>query len=187
MKSLEIYVHIPFCVKKCNYCDFLSAPATKEERREYVESLCRQIRSYREASRDYRVVSVFVGGGTPSILEGEQITEIFRAVRETFSIEEGVEITIEMNPGTVSAEKLEAYRAAGINRLSIGLQSADNEELRTLGRIHTFEDFLGTYRMARAAGFGNINVDLISAVPGQTVESFADTLRRTAALSPENA
>ena len=186
MKSLEIYVHIPFCVKKCNYCDFLSAPATKEERREYVESLCRQIRSYREASRDYRVVSVFVGGGTPSILEGEQITEIFRAVRETFSIEEGVEITIEMNPGTVSAEKLEAYRAAGINRLSIGLQSADNEELRTLGRIHTFEDFLGTYRMARAAGFGNINVDLISAVPGQTVESCADTLRRTAALSPEH-
>lgn len=186
MKPLEIYVHIPFCVKKCNYCDFLSAPAPKEEQQEYVKSLCQQIRSYGEAARAYRVISIFIGGGTPSILEGEQMAAVFQAIRDTFSIEERAEITVEMNPGTVSEEKLKGYRAAGINRLSIGLQSADNEELKTLGRIHTFEDFLETYWMARTVGFGNINVDLISAVPGQSAESFEHTLRKTAALSPEH-
>ena len=186
MKPLEIYVHIPFCVKKCNYCDFLSAPASKEERQEYVKSLCKQIRSCGEAARAYRIVSIFIGGGTPSLLEGEQMREIFRAIRDTFFVEEHAEITVEMNPGTVSEEKLKVYQTAGINRLSIGLQSADNGELQVLGRIHTFEDFLETYWMARGMGFGNINVDLISAVPGQSQESFAKTLRKTAELSPEH-
>ena len=186
MKPLEIYVHIPFCVKKCNYCDFLSAPASREARQGYIESLCGQIRSYADAAKAYGVVSIFIGGGTPSLLTGRQIAAVFGAVRETFSVEEDAEITIEMNPGTVSREKLKAYRDVGINRLSIGLQSADDEELKTLGRIHTFADFLETYRMARAEGFGNINVDLMSAIPGQTVESYTRTLRRTVALSPEH-
>lgn len=186
MKPLEIYVHIPFCVKKCNYCDFLSAPAGEQERREYVESLCRQIRSYGDTAKAYRVISIFVGGGTPSILEGDQMAEIFRAVYDTFYIEENAEITIEMNPGTVTEDKLKAYREAGINRLSIGLQSADNRELEVLGRIHTFEDFLETYRMTRKAGFNNINVDLMSAVPGQTNESYIRTLRAVAELEPEH-
>lgn len=186
MKPLEIYVHIPFCVRKCNYCDFLSAPASKKERQEYIESLCGEIRSYGETARAYRVVSIFIGGGTPSILEGEQMTAVFEAIRDTFFIEESAEITVEVNPGTVSKEKLKAYRLAGINRLSIGLQSADNGELKILGRIHTFEDFLETYRLARSAGFGNINVDLISAIPGQSAESFEKTLRKTAELSPEH-
>ncbi|MCI8320514.1 MAG: radical SAM family heme chaperone HemW [Dorea sp.] len=186
MKPLEIYVHIPFCVKKCNYCDFLSAPSTGAQRQKYVESLCGHIRSCGETAKAYRVVSIFIGGGTPSILEGEQIAAIFKAVRDTFYIEESAEITIEMNPGTVTADKLRAYRSFGINRLSIGLQSADDKELRILGRLHTFEDFLKTYRMARGEGFRNINIDLISAVPGQTIESFKRTLLRTVSLSPEH-
>lgn len=186
MRPLEIYIHIPFCVKKCNYCDFLSGPAPEEERQAYAESLCRKVRSYGNLAKAYRVVSIFVGGGTPSILEGEQIKRIFSAVRQTFFIEESAEVTIEVNPGTVTEEKLKTYREAGVNRLSIGLQSVKDEELRLLGRIHSFGDFLETYRMARKEGFGNINVDLISAVPGQTRESWAQTLETAAGLCPEH-
>lgn len=186
MKPLEIYVHIPFCIKKCNYCDFLSAPSIGAERKEYVEGLCRKIRSHGEAFKAYRVVSIFIGGGTPSILEAEQMKAIFSAVRDTFYIEENAEITVEMNPKTVTKDKLKVYQSVGINRLSIGMQSADNKELKILGRIHTFEDFLDTYQMAREEGFQNINIDLISAIPGQTVESFRRTLRKTAELSPEH-
>lgn len=186
MKPLEIYIHIPFCVKKCNYCDFLSAVSTKEERREYVRDLCRTICSHAETAKDYRVISIFIGGGTPSILEEGQIEEIFSALRKTFHIEKTAEITIEMNPGTVSRKKLRCYCDQGINRLSIGLQSVDNEELKLLGRIHTFEDFLHTYRLAREEQFRNINIDLISAIPGQTVESWRHTLRTVADLDPEH-
>lgn len=186
MKPLEVYVHIPFCVRKCNYCDFLSAPASEQERQEYVESLCQQIRSYGEAAKAYRVISIFIGGGTPSILTGEQVAAIFQTLRDIFYIEESAEVTIEMNPGTDTEDKWKTYRDVGINRLSIGLQSADNSELEVLGRIHAYEDFLETYRMARDAGFGNINVDLISAVPGQTTESWEGTLRKVAELAPEH-
>lgn len=186
MRPLELYIHIPFCVRKCQYCDFLSAPSTKEERQEYVEGLCRQIRSYGETAKAYRVVSIFVGGGTPSILEAGQILDIFAAVYDTFAVEAEAEITIEMNPGTVTEEKLAAYKMAGINRLSIGLQSAENEELKILGRIHTYEEFLRTYELARGAGYRNINIDLMSAIPGQTVEGWEETLRKTAELRPEH-
>ncbi len=186
MGPLEIYIHIPFCVRKCNYCDFLSGPSTPEERQKYVESLCQKIRARRDLAEAYSVTSVFFGGGTPSLLETDLLEEIFAALRETFSLEEDAEITIEMNPGTVTAEKLGTYRRLGINRLSIGLQSADDGELKTLGRIHTFEDFLGTYRLAREAGFLNINVDLMSAIPGQTLTSWHKTLTRAADLGPEH-
>lgn len=186
MKPLEIYIHIPFCVKKCNYCDFLSAPSTEAERQSYVESLCEKIRSYKEIAKAYRVVSVFLGGGTPSILTSEQMRAIFSALYDTFSLGEDAEITTEMNPGTVTEEKLETYKALGINRLSIGLQSVNDEELRLLGRIHTYQEFLDTYHMARKAGFENINIDLISAIPGQTVESWKKTLRTVAELEPEH-
>lgn len=186
MKPLEIYIHIPFCVKKCNYCDFLSASSTETERQKYVESLCREIRSYGETAKAYRVISIFVGGGTPSILEAEQMEKIFRVIYQTFVVKKDAEITIEMNPGTVTKNKLRIYRKIGINRLSIGLQSADNEELQVLGRIHSYEEFLETYRMAREEGFDNINIDLISAVPGQTLESWEKTLRKTAELNPEH-
>lgn len=186
MRPLELYVHIPFCIRKCQYCDFLSGPSSKEERREYVTELCQKIRTYKKLAGSYHVVSIFIGGGTPSILEAEQITAIFEAIRDTFVVDEGAEITVEMNPGTVTEEKLTAYRQAGINRLSIGLQSAKDEELRILGRIHTYEEFLDTYRLAREKGFGNINVDLMSAIPGQTVEEWVDTLQKAAELRPEH-
>lgn len=192
MKELELYIHIPFCVRKCKYCDFLSAPASQRERQAYVDSLCGKIRSYADSAKAYHVVSIFLGGGTPSILEGEQILQIFAAIREAFLVDEDAEITLEANPGTVTGggpasvteEKLAAWRQAGINRLSIGLQSAEDRELKALGRIHTFAEFKETYQAAVAAGFSNMNVDLMSAIPFQTEESWERTLRTVAGLTP---
>ena len=187
-KELELYLHIPFCVSKCRYCDFLSALSGEEQRQIYVERLCRRIRYWSDVIHNYGyvIVSIFVGGGTPSILTEAQITQIFEAVRESFPIREDAEITLEMNPGTDVKDKLPVYRKLGINRLSMGLQSADNEELKCLGRIHTYEDFRQVYQWAREAGFTNINVDLMSAIPGQTLESYEDTLRKVADLEPEH-
>lgn len=187
-KELELYLHIPFCVSKCKYCDFLSAPSGEEQRQIYVERLCRRIRYWSDVIHNYgyEIVSIFVGGGTPSILTEAQITQVFEAVHESFPIREDAEITLEMNPGTDVKDKLPAYRELGINRLSMGLQSADNEELKCLGRIHTYEDFRQVYQWAREAGFTNINVDLMSAIPGQTLESYEDTLRKVADLEPEH-
>ena len=184
MKELELYLHIPFCVKKCNYCDFLSAPAGEETRAAYVDALLEEIRGFDEPE-DYEVVTVFFGGGTPSILPGQAIFRIMEALREKFSFRKGAEITLEANPGTVDKEKLSFYKKAGINRLSFGLQSADAEELKKLGRIHTWEKFLESFQLAREAGFSNINVDLMSALPGQTKESWEKTLRQVLVLQPE--
>ncbi len=185
MKELELYLHIPFCVKKCNYCDFLSAPAEEETRAAYIDALLEEIRGF-EDPEDYEVVTVFFGGGTPSILPGQEIFRIMEALREKFSFRKGAEITLEANPGTVDKEKLSCYKKAGINRLSFGLQSADAEELKKLGRIHTWEKFLESFQLAREAGFSNINVDLMSALPGQTKESWEKTLRQVLALQPEH-
>ena len=185
MKELELYLHIPFCVKKCNYCDFLSAPAEEETRAAYVDALLEEIRGF-EDPEDYEVVTLFFGGGTPSILLGQEIYRIVEALREKFSFRKEAEITLEANPGTVDKEKLSCYKKAGINRLSFGLQSADAEELKKLGRIHTWEKFLESFQLAREAGFSNINVDLMSALPGQTKESWEKTLRQVLALQPEH-
>ena len=187
-KELELYLHIPFCVSKCKYCDFLSAPSGEEQRQIYVERLCRRIRYWSDVIHNYgyEIVSIFVGGGTPSILTEAQITQVFEAVHESFPIREDAEITLEMNPGTDVKDKLPVYRELGINRLSMGLQSADNKELKCLGRIHTYEDFRQVYQWAREAGFTNVNVDLMSAIPGQTLESYVDTLRKVADLEPEH-
>ena len=187
-KELELYLHIPFCVSKCKYCDFLSAPSGEEQRQIYVERLCRRIRYWSDVIHNYgyEIVSIFVGGGTPSILTETQITQVFEAVRESLPIREDAEITLEMNPGTDVKDKLPVYRKLGINRLSMGLQSADNEELKRLGRIHTYEDFRQVYQWAREVGFTNINVDLMSAIPGQTLESYEGTLRKVADLKPEH-
>ena len=171
-KPLSLYVHIPFCVRKCAYCDFLSAPAGAEERAAYVDALVREIRSQKGNFREYRVTTVFLGGGTPSILEGEDTARIFDALFDSFDIRGDAEITLEANPGTVTEEKAASWKKSGVNRLSIGLQSADNRELEMLGRIHTFEDFLDTWESVRRAGFDNVNIDLISAIPGQTEESW---------------
>ena len=185
-RNLELYLHIPFCVRKCNYCDFFSASGTEEEQAAYVSAMVQEIQSYQELSGEYEVQTIFLGGGTPSLLTPEQIEQIFNAIYHTFSVNENAEITMEMNPGTVAIEKLRAMKAAGVNRLSIGLQSAQNEELKMLGRIHTYEEFLETWRLTEQAGFKNRNIDLMSALPGQTMESYEDTLSKVLALEPEH-
>jgi oxygen-independent coproporphyrinogen-3 oxidase len=188
-QALGIYIHIPFCEKKCDYCDFLSAPSNKETKQEYVDALIREIKSYHELADDYIVKTIFIGGGTPSSIHEQYIVKILEVVRETFHLESdenGIEITIETNPGTLTKEKLRAYRLAGINRLSIGLQSADNKELKLLGRIHTYEEFVENYYLAREIGFTNINIDLMSALPNQTEEDFMNTLYKVIDLGPEH-
>lgn len=185
-KDLGLYLHIPFCMQKCGYCDFLSATGSGEEKENYVQALEKEIRSYGDFAKGYRVSTVFVGGGTPSCLEADQTERIFGAIRDTFEIEKMPEISMEMNPGTVTDGKLQAYKNCGINRLSMGLQSVRNSNLKLLGRIHTFEEFLESFRLAREAGFQNINLDLISSLPGQTKESWAEELETAAKLSPEH-
>lgn len=186
MNELELYVHIPFCVRKCAYCDFLSFPSSEDLRQKYVHALIREIRSCKNTYQGYRVPTVFIGGGTPSILSPAQIQAVFSAIRETFRMDPEAEITIEANPGTVTEEKLLAWKGAGVNRLSIGLQSVRDEELRMLGRIHDHRQFLDTWKLVRQAGMENVNIDLISAIPGQTPESWRETLRKTAELAPEH-
>lgn len=183
-KELEIYIHIPFCVKKCRYCDFLSAPAGKEMQDAYMESLCRELTERSKDCSDYRVSTIFIGGGTPSVVEPAWISRIMDILRENYDLWEDAEITMEMNPGTVNRESLKIYKDAGFNRLSIGMQSTNDEELKTLGRIHSYEQFLEAYNQAREVGFDNINVDIMSALPGQSYESYETTLKRVAELVP---
>ncbi len=199
--ELELYIHIPFCVRKCAYCDFLSAPADEKTREQYVDALVREIEAYHDEGRKADVVdeadmccvikesvvtTIFFGGGTPSILEGQSIARIMDAIRDAFDVREDAEVTIEANPGTVTKEKLEKYKSVGINRISFGLQSTDKDALRTLGRIHTYEEFLESYHLARECGFKNINIDLIFAIPKQTVEDWEQDLNRITALEPEH-
>ena len=185
-RELELYIHIPFCARKCAYCDFLSFAAPERSYREYVEKLIEEMYGQSTAYRDYAVTSIFVGGGTPSVLPPELVEALFVAVYDCFAVSADAEITIEANPGTLTMEKLETYLNCGMNRLSLGLQSADGEELRTLGRIHSYDDFLKSYQRARQAGFTNINVDLMSALPGQTMQSWKNTLRKVMMLKPEH-
>lgn len=185
-RALELYIHIPFCVRKCAYCDFLSFAAPERAYRDYVEKLIEELYGQSASFQDYCVTSIFLGGGTPSILPAKLVEELFAVLYECFDVAEDAEITIEANPGTLTMEKLETYLQSGINRLSIGLQSSDDEELRTLGRIHCYDDFLKSYQRARQAGFTNISVDLMSALPGQTVQSWKSTLRKIMMLKPEH-
>ncbi len=186
MKELELYVHIPFCVKKCNYCDFLSAPASERTYDAYVSRLLAEIGAAGLAYKADGVTSVFIGGGTPSVLSAAQMRQLLRLLKDSFPVLPYAEITVECNPGTLDAEKLQAYYEAGVNRLSIGLQSADEKELRMLGRIHTFEQFVQNYELARKTGFKNINVDIISAIPGQKINDYRQTLLKVTALKPEH-
>lgn len=186
MKELELYLHIPFCMQKCRYCDFPSGWAAADVRAKYVDHLCQEMQEWEEKTRDREVTSVFVGGGTPSILTVEEIKKIFYYVYKCFNISKKAEITIEMNPGTVKRDKLAAYKEVGINRLSIGCQSLNDQELKNLGRIHTEAEFYQTYEMAREEGFENISMDLMSAIPGQTLASWEKTLRKAAELEPEH-
>lgn len=252
-RPLGLYIHIPFCVKKCDYCDFLSAPAGAAVKSRYFDALLNEIRGYEGKTDEYYVPTIFIGGGTPSCVEAAYIRQVLDAVREVFEVLPGieyqsdveeltdrsdpsdvgeqtnrrdpsnnkikpnagnqsdielkfdrvnrtklgsdndvnsptppVEITIEINPGTIDEEKLTVYREAGINRISFGLQSTENRELKLLGRIHTYEEFLKNYELARKLGFKNINIDLMSALPGQTLAAWEATLRRVADLQPEH-
>lgn len=182
---LELYIHIPFCVQKCQYCDFLSGPSDQETKNRYIEALLNEIQAV-QGVEAYEIVSVFIGGGTPSVLEAEAIASIIEAIREKFYFASEVEITIEANPGTVDLEKLQIYHKSGINRLSLGLQSTDPSELKMLGRIHTYEEFLQSYQWAREAGFHNINIDMMFAIPGQTGEAWREHLYQVAELKPEH-
>ncbi len=179
--KIGVYVHIPFCVRKCAYCDFLSFPAQKDVQDHYIDALCKQIDA---ADESRSVASVYIGGGTPSTIDPQQINRILCKLKERFAIEPDAEITIEVNPGTVTKEHFSIYRSAGINRLSIGLQSAWDEELKQLGRIHTYADFMNTYQDALEEGFQNINVDLMTALPGQTAEKLLYSLNKIVNLSP---
>ena len=175
-----------FRVRKCEYCDFLSAPAGADTQQEYVRNLLLEIEQKGVRCTDYEVTTIFFGGGTPSILKAGWIADILNAIHRNFKVRKDAEITIECNPGTLTFEKLSIYKSAGINRISVGLQSASDAELRELGRIHTYEDFLKSYDLIRKKGFSNVNIDLMAALPGQTLKSYEQTLRRVLALKPEH-
>lgn len=183
---MELYIHIPFCVRKCAYCDFLSAPADADTVGLYMEALEKQLVGQAASFQRKTIDSVFIGGGTPSILRMEQLSRLLGAVQEHFSLAEDAEVTIEANPGTITAGKARALAAGGVNRVSLGLQSASDEELRLLGRIHSYHDFLRSYGLLREAGIRNLNVDLMSALPGQTFSSYEKTLHRILTLHPEH-
>lgn len=192
--DLSLYIHIPFCVRKCDYCDFLSFPVAKsgcavgneEILQVYLRALEEEVvrESIRYAGR--KVDTIFFGGGTPSLLLPGQMEELMQVLHDSFEVLPEAEITIEANPGTLTRDKLKAYKEVGINRLSIGLQSADDQELQILGRIHRFEDFRRNYELARDCGFSNINVDLMSGLPGQKRKSWRRTLKTVAELAPEH-
>lgn len=172
-----IYLHIPFCVRKCAYCDFVSF-AEGSVPQSYVDALIAELELVaRGGSYPAAFDTAFFGGGTPSLLSGDQMQQVMRALKERFDIRENAEISMECNPGTTSPEKLVAYREAGINRLSIGLQSTHDALLNSIGRIHSFEQFLSTLKSAREAGFTNINVDLMHGLPNQTVDQYLDSLK----------
>ncbi len=184
--ELELYVHIPFCIRKCNYCDFNSNPAPEWLYGEYVNKLIEEIVVQSGSYQGFTVTSIFIGGGTPSVLPEWMMENILIKLHERFYIADDAEITIEANPGTLTMAKLETYFENGVNRLSIGLQSVNEQELKALGRIHTYETFLRSYQRARQVGFTNINVDLMSSLPGQTLDSWKNTLKKVLMLKPEH-
>jgi len=187
--NCSLYIHIPFCVRKCLYCDFLSMAAGAAVREQYIQALLRELEAWKGILEGYRLHTVFVGGGTPTCLsprEMEQFTRGLLRILSSLDREEGMEFTLEANPGTVTAEHLSLFRAAGVNRVSLGLQSAQNDELEALGRIHSYEDFLKTYHLLREYGFSNLNIDLMSDIPRQSLASYEDTLEKVISLKPEH-
>lgn len=183
---LGLYLHIPFCVRKCNYCDFCSAVADAATRSAYTKALCRQLIATAPLAKGQAVDTVYVGGGTPTLLDTGELATILDTVRAHYALEKTAEITVECNPVTNVGGLFEGLRAAGFNRLSIGLQSIHENELSLLGRLHSFADFKSTFLAARAAGFDNISADVMFGIPAQTPATFEETLRTLAALSPEH-
>ena len=185
-KTLGLYIHIPFCVKKCNYCDFLSFSTEMGVKRQYCHALVKEMKSWKEKVSAYEVDTIFIGGGTPSVLPLETMDMVFQGIYDNFNIKKQSEFTIECNPGTIDEEKLKLYKRAHVNRLSFGMQSTIEEELKCLGRIHTYDEFVESYHLARKVGFDNLNVDIMSAIPFQTIESYETTLNRVIQLQPEH-
>ncbi|MBR5452872.1 MAG: radical SAM family heme chaperone HemW [Clostridia bacterium] len=183
---MGIYIHIPFCKSKCAYCDFYSGNFSAPQREEYLACLSEHIKRLAPLTDGFTVDSVFLGGGTPTVIGGEGIARVGETVSAAFDLSVDLEFSVEANPGTVTRDDLDVMKKAGVNRISFGLQSSHDDELKTLSRIHSYSQFLSAYGDARAAGIDNINVDLMYGLPGQTVDSFALTLERVSALSPEH-
>jgi oxygen-independent coproporphyrinogen-3 oxidase len=183
---LSIYIHIPFCIRKCSYCDFNSFEGSVSLDNGYVELLLKELELCAKTLEKTEVPTLYFGGGTPSLLTPEQISTLIEAVADKFPLQKNVEITLEANPGTVSAESLDGYLAAGVNRLSIGVQSLDDRQLSLLGRIHTADQARQAVEMSRSAGFENIGIDLIHSLPGQTLEEWQSTLCQAIAMKPQH-
>lgn len=186
MKELGIYIHIPFCKQKCKYCDFISFSNKESYVEKYIKALKNEVINNKNKAKEYEVTTVYIGGGTPSFIESSYIVEILKTIKENYNIKKNAEITIEVNPGTVNEEKLKDYFNAGINRLSIGLQTTNNDLLKIIGRIHSYEEFLKTYNSAREVGFKNINVDLMIGLPTQILVDIQDSLEKIIKLKPEH-
>lgn len=187
MKKIGVYIHIPFCKSKCFYCDFVSYSFKNECIQRYIEALKKEIiETLREVKEEITIDTIYIGGGTPSYIDSKHIYEILNIKELKSRLIENCEITIEINPGTVNKEKMLEYKTAGINRVSIGLQSTNNQLLKSIGRIHTYEQFLETYNLAREIGFENINVDLMLALPNQTIEILEESVQKVININPEH-
>ena len=186
MKAIGIYIHIPFCLRKCNYCDFCSYTSRSNDFEKYAYGISRRIKKFAEIYGKRNADTVYFGGGTPTLLPDSCFETIFDAIKNNFYVQDDAEITVECNPATATFESLSFLRAIGVNRLSVGVQSANDNELSLLGRLHSFKDFCISYELARRANFENISVDLMYGIPDQTIESFLYTLRRVSEMNPEH-
>lgn len=184
MKELGLYIHIPFCKQKCYYCDFVSYAKNEKFFERYIEALLEEMNNFFD-NNDIEIKTIYIGGGTPSIIDAKYIEKIMNFFKEKDLLKKTKEITIEVNPGTVDEEKIKCYKKAGINRLSIGLQSTDDNMLKKIGRIHCYKDFLNTYKFAKEAGFDNINVDIMIGLPEQKISNVKNTLEKIINLEPE--
>lgn len=184
MREIGMYIHIPFCKQKCLYCDFVSFSNKESKQDSYINCLIKELEY--KVSSDYLINTIYIGGGTPSYLEQGSISKILLAIRNNYKIKEDAEITIEINPGTVDTKKLEEYKEARINRVSIGLQETDNNLLKEIGRIHTYEEFLDTYKLIEKIGFTNKNIDFMIGLPNQTINNIKESLEKVINLNPEH-
>ena len=182
MKKIGIYIHIPFCKQKCYYCDFISFTQKEELQERYIRAILQEIENFLKENQELEIRTIYIGGGTPSSINSQYIEKIL----QLFAPYHPEEVTIEVNPGTVNREKLQTYKKAGVNRLSIGLQSSENRLLKKIGRIHSFEDFLTTYHLAKEIGFSNINVDFMIGLPEQNIADIKNTLEKVVKLEPKH-
>jgi len=179
-----LYIHIPFCIKKCIYCDFLSVTYDESYAKEYVDALCRELVLKKDSAGTLK--TIYIGGGTPSVLPEESFKQLFRSIRNNFEFSSGIEITVEANPGTLNESKINTLLSVGINRMSIGVQSFDDNELKTLGRIHSSVEAVKSIEMIKKAGINNFSIDLMYGIPGQTMNSWKDSLSRAVGFSPKH-